>query len=444
MDISNFPTSYLLMTIGVMILLSAYFSGTETAMMALNRYRLRHLVKRGNRGAKKADAMLQRQDRLLGVILVGNNLVNFSAATVATVIGFQLMGDTGVLLAPWVLTVVFLVFAEVAPKTLAAERPENWALRAVFILQPLQRLLMPAVAMVNVVSNALVRPFLPRKSEDDDQLTTDELKTVVVEGATSVGERQSMLTRILDLESVTVNDIMVPKAEIAAIDIEDELSTILNVASASQHTLLPIYKDSFDNVLGILHLRRMARLVFQEDFSKADLLQLTREPYYVPEATPLHTQLFNFQREKQRFALVVDEYGDIQGIVTLEDILEEIVGEFTSDYAANMPEISPQEDGSFVIDGMAVLRDINRALRWDLPMNGPKTLSGLVLEHLETIPETNVCLRLGEYQIETLQIKDNIVKTISVRRQSPAGTTDEDPAQTEEGASASSNTEADR
>jgi Mg2+/Co2+ transporter CorB len=385
--------------------------------------------------------MLQRQDRLLGVILVGNNLVNFSAATVATVIGFQLMGDTGVLLAPWVLTLVFLIFAEVAPKTLAAERPESWALRAVFILHPLQRLLMPAVAMVNVVSNALVRPFLPRKSEDDDQLTTDELKTVVVEGATSVGERQSMLTRILDLESVTVNDIMVPKAEIAAIDIEDELSTILNVASASQHTLLPIYKDSFDNVLGILHLRRMARLIFQEDFSKADLLQLTREPYYVPEATPLHTQLFNFQREKQRFALVVDEYGDIQGIVTLEDILEEIVGEFTSDYAANMPEISPQDDGSFVIDGMAVLRDINRALRWDLPMNGPKTLSGLVLEHLETIPETNVCLRLGEYQIETLQIKDNIVKTINVRRQSPVSTPDEEPEQDETVASTSDDAE---
>lgn len=441
MDISNFPTSYLLMTIGVMILLSAYFSGTETAMMALNRYRLRHLVKRGNRGAKKADSMLRRQDRLLGVILVGNNLVNFSAATVATVIGFQLMGDTGVLLAPWVLTLVFLIFAEVAPKTLAAERPESWALRAVFILHPLQRLLMPAVAMVNVVSNALVRPFLPRKSADDDQLTTDELKTVVVEGATSVGERQSMLTRILDLESVTVNDIMVPKAEIAAIDIEDELSTILNVASSSQHTLLPIYKDSFDNVLGILHLRRMARLIFQEDFSKADLLQLTREPYYVPEATPLHTQLFNFQREKQRFALVVDEYGDIQGIVTLEDILEEIVGEFTSDYAANMPEISPQDDGSFVIDGMAVLRDINRALRWDLPMNGPKTLSGLVLEHLETIPETNVCLRLGEYQIETLQIKDNIVKTINVRRQSPVSTPDEEPEQDETVASTSDDAE---
>ncbi|MAD92214.1 MAG: magnesium/cobalt efflux protein [Gammaproteobacteria bacterium] len=417
MDINAFPTSYLLMSIGVMILLSAYFSGTETAMMALNRYRLRHLVRRGNRGAKKADSMLQRQDRLLGVILVGNNLVNFSAATVATVIGFQLMGDTGVLLAPWILTIVFLVFAEVAPKTLAAERPESWALKAVFILKPLQKVLMPAVALVNVVSNALVRPFLP-SSDDDDQLTTDELKTVVVEGATSVGERQRMLTRILDLESVTVDDIMVPRAEIAAINIDDALNTIMTTVAASQHTLLPIYKDSFDNVLGILHLRRVARLIFNEDFSKADLLQLTREPYYVPEATPLHTQLFNFQKERQRLALVVDEYGDIQGIVTLEDILEEIVGEFTSDYAANMPEISPQEDGSFVIDGMAVLRDINRALKWDLPINGPKTLSGFVLEHLETIPETNVCLRAGDYQIETRQIKDNIVKSLIIRRQS--------------------------
>jgi Mg2+/Co2+ transporter CorB len=405
------------MSICVMILLSAYFSGTETAMMALNRYRLRHLVRRGNRGAKKADSMLQRQDRLLGVILVGNNLVNFSAATVATVIGFQLMGDTGVLLAPWILTIVFLIFAEVAPKTLAAERPESWALKAVFILKPLQKVLMPAVALVNVASNALVRPFL-LSSNDDDQLTTDELKTVVVEGATSVGERQRMLTRILDLESVTVDDIMVPRAEIAAINIDDALNTIMTTVAASQHTLLPIYKDSFDNVLGILHLRRVARLIFNEDFSKADLLQLTREPYYVPEATPLHTQLFNFQKERQRLALVVDEYGDIQGIVTLEDILEEIVGEFTSDYAANMPEISPQEDGSFVIDGMAVLRDINRALKWDLPINGPKTLSGFVLEHLETIPETNVCLRAGDYQIETRQIKDNIVKSLIIRRQS--------------------------
>ncbi len=417
MDINAFPTSYLLLSIGTMILLSAYFSGTETAMMALNRYRLRHLVKNGNKGAKKADTMLQRPDRLLGVILVGNNLVNFSAATVATVIGFQLMGDTGVLLAPWVLTVVFLIFAEVAPKTLAAEQPENWALKAVFALQPLQKVLMPVVVLINLASNALVRPFISRTADSDDQLTKDELKTVVVEGATSVGERQAMLTRVLDLESVTVDDIMVPRAEIAAINIDDDLNTIMTTVAASQHTLLPIYKDSFDNVLGILHLRRVARLLLNKDFSKADLLQLTREPYYVPEATPLHIQLFNFQKGKQRLGLVVDEYGDIQGIVTLEDILEEIVGEFTSDYAANRPEILPQEDGSFVIDGMAVLRDINRSLHWDLPTVGPKTLSGFVLEQLETIPEANVCLWAGEYQIETLQIKDNIVKTLTIRRQ---------------------------
>ena len=417
MDINAFPTSYLLLSIGTMILLSAYFSGTETAMMALNRYRLRHLVKNGNKGAKKADTMLQRPDRLLGVILVGNNLVNFSAATVATVIGFQLMGDTGVLLAPWVLTVVFLIFAEVAPKTLAAEQPENWALKAVFALQPLQKVLMPVVVLINLASNALVRPFISRTADSDDQLTKDELKTVVVEGATSVGERQAMLTRVLDLESVTVDDIMVPRAEIAAINIDDDLNTIMTTVAASQHTLLPIYKDSFDNVLGILHLRRVARLLLNKDFSKADLLQLTREPYYVPEATPLHIQLFNFQKGKQRLGLVVDEYGDIQGIVTLEDILEEIVGEFTTDYAANRPEILPQEDGSFVIDGMAVLRDINRSLHWDLPTVGPKTLSGFVLEQLETIPEANVCLWAGEYQIETLQIKDNIVKTLTIRRQ---------------------------
>ena len=417
MDINAFPTSYLLLSIGTMILLSAYFSGTETAMMALNRYRLRHLVKNGSKGAKKADTMLQRPDRLLGVILVGNNLVNFSAATVATVIGFQLMGDTGVLLAPWVLTVVFLIFAEVAPKTLAAEQPENWALKAVFALHPLQKVLMPVVVLINLASNALVRPFISRTADSDDQLTKDELKTVVVEGATSVGERQDMLTRVLDLESVTVDDIMVPRAEIAAINIDDDLNTIMTTVAASQHTLLPIYKDSFDNVLGILHLRRVARLLLNKDFSKADLLQLTREPYYVPEATPLHIQLFNFQKGKQRLGLVVDEYGDIQGIVTLEDILEEIVGEFTSDYAANRPEILPQEDGSFVIDGMAVLRDINRSLHWDLPTVGPKTLSGFVLEQLETIPEANVCLWAGEYQIETLKIKDNIVKTLTIRRQ---------------------------
>lgn len=410
------PTLYLLLSIALLICLSAYFSGTETAMMALNRYRLRHLVKRGHRGARKANRMLKRQDRLLGVILVGNNLVNFSAATIATIIGYNLLGDTGVLLAPWVLTITFLIFAEVAPKTLAAERPDAWALKAVFVLAPLAKLLHPVVLLINGFSNALVKPFLSERSEGDDQLTKDELITVVSEGAHSVGERQTMMTRLLDLETVTVNDIMVPRTEIVGLDIDDDMTDILAGAAASQYTLLPVYKDNFNNMLGVLHLRRLARLLQTEEFTKADLLQLARDPYYVPEATPLHTQLLNFQKEKQRFALVVDEYGDIQGIVTLEDILEEIVGEFTSDFAANIADISPEADGAFLIDGMAVLRDINRALRWNLPTNGPKTLNGFVLEHLETIPEFNLCIQINEYQIETLQIKDNIIKSLRIRR----------------------------
>jgi Mg2+/Co2+ transporter CorB len=416
MTSAEVPTLYLFLSIAVLILLSAYFSGTETAMMALNRYRLRHLVKRRNRGARKADRMLKRPDRLLGVILVGNNLVNFSAATLATIIGYNLLGDTGVLLAPWVLTLTFLIFAEVAPKTLAAEQPEAWALKAVYALEPLAKVLHPVVLLINGFSNALVKPFLPERQSGDDQLTKDELITVVSEGAHAVGERKNMMTRLLDLETVTVNDIMVPRTEIVSINIDDDIVDILTSTAASQHTLLPIYKDNFNNMLGVLHLRRLARLLQVDDFTKADLLQLARDPYYVPEATPLHTQLLNFQKEKQRFAIVVDEYGDIQGIVTLEDILEEIVGEFTSDFAANIVDINPEPDGSFLIDGMAVLRDINRALRWNLPTNGPKTLNGFVLEHLETIPEFNLCIQIDEYQIETLQIKDNIIKSLRIRR----------------------------
>ncbi|MEM7097099.1 MAG: HlyC/CorC family transporter [Pseudomonadota bacterium] len=426
MSLSELPIWLLLSSIVILTGLSAYFSGTETAMMALNRYRLKHLVKQRNRGARKANRMLRRPDRLLGVILVGNNLVNFMAATIATIIGMRLAGDTGVLLAPWVLTFIFLIFAEVSPKTIAAQRQEGWAFKAVFILEPLLKVLHPAVAFINWFSNGLARPFLQRSDGTQDNLSTEELKTVVNEGAQSVGERQSMMVRLLDLESVSVNDIMVPRNEIVGIDIEDDLNDIIAFTSTSQHTLLPIYKESFDSVLGILHLRRMSRLLHNDEFTKADLLQLTREPYYVPEATPLNIQLLNFQKEKQRFALVVDEYGDIQGIVTLEDILEEIVGEFTSDFASNMPEISPQEDGSFRIDGTAVLRDINRALRWDLPTNGPKTLNGLVLEYLETIPEANLCLQIDNYRIETLQIKENMVKNLSIYQvEEPLGDIDD-------------------
>ena len=395
---------------------SAYFSGTETAMMAINRYRLKHLLKKKHRAARISNKLLRYPDRLLGVILIGNNLVNFTAATIATIIGMRLFGDTGVLLAPWVLTATFLVFAEVAPKTLAAERPERWAFKAVYVLEPIQRLLVIPVKMVNLLSNAIVRLFLKNEPAQSDSLSTDELRTVVNEGAKGVGERQNMMVRLLDLEQVSVNDIMIPRGEIEAIDIDSEMNEIVEVASNSQYTLLPIYKESINNILGILHLRRLARFMGSNEFTKSDLMQLTREPYYIPEATSLDKQLIRFQAEKQRIALVVDEYGELQGLVTLEDILEEIVGEFTSDFSANIPEILPQDDDSFVIDGGALLRDINRALDWELPISGPKTLNGLVLEHLETIPEENLCIQIDNYQIETLQLSDNMVKNLKCVR----------------------------
>ncbi len=420
MSTSEVPLSLLLSAIVVLTLLSAYFSGSETAMMALNRYRLRHLVKEKHSGARKANRLLRRPDRLLGVILIGNNLVNFSAATVATIIGMRLAGDTGVLLAPWVLTFIFLIFAEISPKTLAAAKPEPIAFASAHVLTPLLQLLYPVVAFVNAISNALVRPFAKGVSTTD-RLTTEELRTVVGEGASLPGQHQNMMLSILDLDDVTVDDIMIPRAEIVAINIDDDIPDIMNQIANSQHTRLPVYKENINNVIGVLHLRRLTRYVGAEDINKAELLQLTREPYFIPEATPLHTQLLNFQTNKRRLALVVDEYGDVQGIVALEDILEEIVGEFTTDYAASVPEIHPQEDGTYLIDGTALLRDINRSLEWSLPVDGPKTLNGLVLERLEFIPESNVCLRLDGYQMEIVQIGGNMVKTVKVW-EAPAAT----------------------
>ena len=419
MNIADLSSETLALIVAALVVMSAYFSGSETAMVALNRYRLRHLVKQGHRGASKADRLLQRPDRLLGVILIGNNLVNFTAASLATVLGIRWLGDVGVVVAPVAITMIFLVFSEVAPKTVAARRPEPIAFRSVYVLEPLLKLLYPLVLFVNSFSNLLVKPFLPKDVEgasSRDSLTAEELRTVVNEGVVLPKQGQSMMLSILDLDTVSVDDIMVPRSDIVGIDIDEPMNDILNQLASSQHTRLPVYKDNIDNMLGVLHLRRVARYLQSAEMTKAELLQLTEEPYYVPEATPLHTQLINFQKEKKRIAMVVNEYGDVRGIVTLEDILEEIVGEFTTDFAANIPEIHPQEDGSFLIDGLAVLRDINRALGWDLPTQGPKTLNGLVLEHLEMLPESNLCLRIDDYLIETLQIKDNVIRTLKIRR----------------------------
>lgn len=417
MSLAELPSWALFAAILILTLLSAYFSSSETAMMALNRYRLRHLAKKKHLGARKAHRLLRRPDRLLGVILLGNNFVNFLAASLGTVLGLRLLGDSGIVLAPIAMTVFFLVFAEVAPKTVAAHAPERLAFASVHLLDPLLKALRPLVWFINAISNILVRPFVrSREAADEARLTAEELHTVVREGAPIPKARQDMMLSILDLEKVTVNDIMVPRDEVVGIDIDDDMGEILRLLANSQHTRLPVFKDNINNVLGMLHLRRLARHLGERTMNKAELMQLTREPYYVPEATPLHTQLLNFKREKRRIALVVDEYGDLLGIVTLEDILEEIVGEFTTNFASSMPEIAPQKDGSYLIDGGAMLRDINRALGWALPIGGPKTLNGLVLETIETIPEASLCVRVEDYLIEVLQIQDNLVKHCKIRK----------------------------
>jgi len=387
--------------------------------MSLNRYRLRHLVKQKHRGATRAAKLLQRPDRLIGVILIGNNFVNILASAIATMIALRLMGDAGVAVATAVLTLVILIFAEVTPKTVAALKPEQVAFPASLILRPLLAILYPFVWVVNSICNSLLRLLgFNTSTQSNDHLSTEELRTIVNEAGALIPHRnQSMLLSILDLESVTVEDVMIPRNEIVGIDLNDDINSILATISQSPHTRLPLYKDELNNIVGVIHVRQILPLLQMAQPSKEDLLKLSRDPYFIPESTVLNTQLLNFQKARHWMALVVDEYGDIQGLTTLEDILEEIVGDMAEHQDAENEDIHPQEDGSYFIDGTATIRDINKTLDWDLPVDGPKTLNGLITESLEEIPQNNVCLQLGPYLMETVQISDNFIKTARIRRQ---------------------------
>ena len=414
------PLSVLFGALFVLILLSGFFSGSETGMMALNRYRLRHLVNNKIKAAILAQSLLDRPDRLIGLILLGNNLVNFIAASIATIIGIRLLGDLGLAIAPIVLVVVFLIFAEVIPKTVAAVYPEKIAFPASYLLRPLLTVSYPFVWLINNASNGLLNLFgVDISSKDDLLLSREELRTVVHEASSMISsEHQRMLISILDLENVTVDDIMVPRNELVGINLDDSDADIIEQLTNCQHTRLIIYRASLDNIVGILHVRRIPR-VFNEksEFKASDLENISSEPYYVPEGTPLHIQLVNFQNHKRRVGLVVDEYGVIHGMVTLEDILEEIVGEFTTDMQTFNLDIHPEDDGSFIIDGMATIRDINKQLKWQLQSDGPKTLNGLILEHLEDIPETGTSLRIENYTTEIIQTVGNAVKSTRITPQ---------------------------
>lgn len=391
-------------------------------MMSLNRYRLRHLVKSGHRSARKANSLLERPDRLIGLILIGNNFVNILASAIATVIAVRLWGDAGIAIATAGLTLVILIFAEVSPKTMAALHPEKIAFPASYILQPMLKIAYPLVWIINGITNGFLRLFGVNVNDaGNEHLSTEELRTIVHEAGSLLPHRnQSMLLGVLELNEVTVNDIMIPRNEVEGIDLDLEMDEILQLLSKTRHTRLPVYRGDINNIVGILHMRNLAQLIQQGKVTKPAIMQVVHEAYFVPESTPLQTQLLNFQKHSRRIAVVVDEYGDIEGVVTLEDILEEIVGELSNEKDDTNQDIHPQEDGSYFIDGSAYVREINKALKWQLPTDGPKTLNGLITEILESIPDANVCLEVNGYRMETLQICDNLVKTVRASKTAKA------------------------
>jgi Mg2+/Co2+ transporter CorB len=410
------PLAALLSLLVVLLLLSAFFSGSETALMSLNRYRLRHKARTGHRGARLAETLLKRPDRLIGLILLGNNLVNFSAASLVALISLKIGGQPAVAIGTLVLTLVVLIFAETAPKTLAALNPERIAFPASYIYYPLLKVVYPLVWLTNVASNGVLFLLGVRKeTAEGNALSREELRTVVHEAGTRISNRyRQMLVSILDLEQVTVDDVMVPHNEIVGIDLDDDIEKVTAVIQSSEHTRLPVYRDNIDNVVGLLHLRKLANALSSSDLTKPRVESLLSEPYFVPEGTPLSTQLVQFQKGRRRLALVVDEYGDIQGLVTLEDILEEIVGEFTTDPADDDADIVRERDDCYLIDGSTNIRALNRVMNWQLPTDGAKTLNGLVLEILETIPEAGTDLEVAGYRMEIVETNDKQIKTARV------------------------------
>ncbi|HEX4975555.1 MAG TPA: HlyC/CorC family transporter [Pseudomonadales bacterium] len=414
----DIPVSVLLGVLVFLLLLSAFFSASETGLMSINRYRLKNEAHKGNAAAKRVESLLKKPDRLISVILIGNNFVNIFASSIATIIALELWGEASIALASGVLTILVLIFGEITPKTFAARHPERISYPSSIVLKPLLFIFYPLVRLINGICIGLLKLLgIYASKANTDSLNSEELRTVVNEATGLIpSKHQDMLLSILDLEKITVDDIMVPRNDIMAIDIEDDLDDIINQLHATQHTRLLVYKKDINNIIGIFHMRNMSRFFSEKEFNKAILMQYVHEAYFVPAGTTLNDQLINFQQAKRRLGVVVDEYGDVLGLVTLEDILEEIVGEFTSDLAASSRDIHPQDDGSYLINGTASIRDINRALHWHLPLKGPKTLSGLIIEQLEFIPEYNLCVSLFGYKVETVQISDNLIRTVRISK----------------------------
>ena len=415
----------LVFTLATLLLLVAFIAGSETALMSINRYRLRHRALKGHRGARLAEALLKYPDRLIGLILLLSTVVNVLTPTLVGIIAFRIGGDFLVAVGVVALTFVLLIFCEVAPKTFAALHPERLALPAAYIYTPLLTVLYPFVWATNLLANGTLRLLGVPQHQASHALSSEELRTVVAEAGAMIPQRgRQMLVSILDLENATVEDIMVPRIEIIGVDVDDEWDKVMDQLRQSQHTRLPVYEGEIDRLVGVLHMKNVVHQLARGRIERSSLMQIARdrEPYFVPSGTTLSTQLQNFQRNKRRLAFVVDEYGDIQGLITLEDILEEIVGEFTTDPATMMHrDVHPERDGSFVVNASATIRALNRSMRWSLPMDGPKTLNGLIIEVLETIPDVGTTMKVDGYMIEVLQTAENTIRTVRIRPPSRLG-----------------------
>ncbi|SRR5579871_5130483 len=413
-----FPVRLALAGLVVCIVLSAFFSSTETALMSVNRYRLRHLARQGHGGARLTEKLLARPDRLIGVVLLGNTLANVAAAEIVTLITLEYFGERWLAASSGALTLLLLVFSEVAPKTYGALHAERLALPSAYLYRPLLWLSYPLVWVINGITNALLRLVgVSAADVASHSLSADELRTAVAEAGSLIPlKHQQMLVNILDLERITVDEIMVPRNDVSGIDLNDDWERILAALRDAQHTRLPVYEGDLDHIVGVLHMKRVARELARGGVDRDSLERLARarEAYYVPEGTTLNQQLVAFQENRRRHAYVVDEYGDVQGLITIEDILEEIVGEFTTLPHALRHDLTADDDGSYVASGSITVRSLNRALGWTLPTRGPKTLNGLILEYLETIPEPGTALKLDGHALEVLQIADNAVKTVRI------------------------------
>ncbi|MGR9045523.1 MAG: HlyC/CorC family transporter [Gammaproteobacteria bacterium] len=415
---NDIPLSLLFGALAALLLLSAFFSGSETALMTLNRYRLQHLVKKHHRGAIKAHQLLQRPDRLIGLILLGNNFVNILASSIATVIAIRIGGESAIAIGAGILTFAILIFSEVTPKTLAAVKPELLAFTSSWVYIPLMKIFYPVVWLVNLFCNVLLRIFGIHVSKgQQESINKEELKSIVSEADSLMPSRyHNMLLGILDLESATVEDIMTPCKEIVGLDLEDSIEDIVAAIQNSPHSRLPVYRKSIDRVVGFLHLKKVLTLIHHQDFDKQHILENLTKPYFIPESTPLHTQMQNFKAEKLRIGLVVDEYGDVLGLVTLEDLLQEIVGELVTEESG----VIKQPDGSYLVDASVTVRELNRITGWLLPTEGPKTVNGLIIEFMEMIPEPGTSVKLHGYPLEIIKRNKNTVTQVRFHPQKGA------------------------